>query len=126
MTKKKTILIIDDHEGTREVLKVFIEDFGYQTELKEDAMSAQKWLSSNQPSLILMDIMLPDMTGIELCQWISSQENIKNIPIIHMTALADEIVQQDSILSGARDFVTKPIDFKILERKIKMLIDKEN
>lgn len=122
MLKKKTILIVDDNEGMRDVLSIFVKRLGYQAESKKDAISAQKWLSANQPSLMLIDIMLPDITGIELCRWISCQENIKNIPIIHITALADDITQEDSMFSGAKDFITKPIDLKILEKKIKTLL----
>ncbi len=124
--KKKTILIVDDDEETQNVLSLFIENLGYQAELKEDATSTKKWLSSNKPDLVLLDIMLPDMTGIGLCKWINSQENIKNIPIIHTTAMIDDVAQQDSMLSGARDFITKPIDFKVLEEKIKLLLDEKS
>lgn len=120
--KKKTILIVDDNEGMRETLSIFVKRLGYQAESKEDARSAQEWLSANQPSLMLIDIMLPDLTGIELCRWISCQENIKTVPIIHLTALDDDIAQQDSSLSGASYFMTKPLDFKILEKKIKTLL----
>ena len=122
MTKRKMVLVIDDDEDTRKLLSVLIKRLEYQIELKKDAMSAKKWLSSNKPDLILLDVMLPDITGIELCQWIGSQENLKKIPIIHITALTDETTQEDSMFSGARDFITKPIDFQKLERKIKTLL----
>lgn len=122
--KRKTVLIVDDDEEIRETLSMFVENLGHQVKLKEDASSARKWLSSNQPDLMLIDIMLPDVTGIGLSRWITSQKNIKNTPIIHMTAMADDIARGDSMLSGARDFITKPIDFTALKRKIKMLLDK--
>jgi len=67
---------------------------------------------------MLVDIMLPDVTGIEFCQWLNSQEDLKNIPVIHMSVLTDEIAQEDSLLSGARDFIFKPFGFKILKKKI--------
>lgn len=126
MTKKKTVLVVDDDDEVRELFSSFIEGLGYNVELKENATSAQNWLSSNRPDLILLDIMLPDMTGIELCKWINSQEHIKKTPIIHLTAaLTDEIAQEDSMLAGARDFMTKPPDFELLEKKIRMFLNDE-
>jgi DNA-binding response OmpR family regulator len=125
MTQKKTILIIEDDEGIQKLLTFYIKKLGYQAELKKDGTSAQEWLALNKPDLILMDIMLPDITGIELCRWVNSQENIKDIPVIHMTNLTDDITQEDSMYAGARDFVIKPTgtsDFEILEKKIEVLV----
>ena len=127
MILKKTILIIEDDEGIQKLLVFYMKKLGYKAELKKDGTSAQEWLASNNPDLILMDIMLPDITGIELCRWVNSQENIQHIPVIHMTNLTDDITQEDSMYAGARDFVIKPADksdFGILEKKIEILLDK--
>lgn len=123
--KNKTVLIVDDDEEIQKLLSVFMKKLGYRAETKINAIRAKEWLSSNRPILMLVDIMLPDATGIELCQWLNSQEDLKNIPVIHMSALTDEIAQEDSLLSGARDFIFKPFDFKILKKKIENLVKEE-
>jgi len=123
--KNKTVLIVDDDEEIQKLLSVFIKKLGYRAETRTNAMRAKEWLSSNRPILMLIDIMLPDATGIEFCQWLNSQEDLKNIPVIHMSALTDEIAQVDSLLSGARDFIFKPFDFKILKKKIENLVKEE-
>lgn len=123
--ENKTVLIVDDDEEIQKLLSVFIKKLGYQVETRINAIRAKEWLSSNRPILMLIDIMLPDATGIELCQWLNSQEDLKNIPVIHMSALTDEIAQEDSLLSGARDFISKPFDFKILKKKIENLVKEE-
>ena len=128
MTQKKTILIIEDEIGMQELLLYHIREFGYNAVLKRDGSSAQEWLASNKPDLILMDIMLPDITGIELCRWVNGREDLIEIPIIHLTVLSDDITQRDSLYSGARDFMIKPrdcSDFEILEKKIKVLLNVE-
>lgn len=123
--KNKTVLIVDDDEEIQKLLSVVIKKLGYRAETKTNATRAKEWLSSNRPILMLIDIMLPDATGIELCQWLNSQEDLKNIPVIHMSALTDEIAQEDSMLSGARDFIFKPFDLKILKEKIENIVKEE-
>ena len=108
----KKVLIVDDDEEVAYLLSVFMEKIEFEFEVKNDGVSARKWLAENKPDLILLDVMLPDITGIEFCKWITSLENLKDVPIIHMTAfMADEIAREDSMLAGAKDFITKPIDF---------------
>jgi DNA-binding response OmpR family regulator len=121
--KKKKVLLIDDDESISKMLSFFVEEMGYESIEKNDAVSARKWLSSNKPDLIIMDIMLPDITGIEFCRWINSLDTLKDIPIIHMTALVhDEIAREDSMMAGAKAFVTKPVDLDDLKEKIKNIL----
>jgi len=102
---------------------MFLKDLGYRAKTIKTAIDAKKWLSSNRPILMLIDIMLPDVSGLEFCRWLNSQKDLKDIPVIHMAAfLTDEITQEDSLLSGARDFITKPFNLEVLEQKIKALI----
>jgi DNA-binding response OmpR family regulator len=121
--RNKTILIVDDDEEVAELIAVFIKNQGYDTVVKYDAASTKKWLSSGCPDLVLMDIMLPDTTGIEFSDWFNKQERFKGIPIIHITGfLKDDVAKMDSVISGASDFIIKPIDFMLLENKIKALL----
>ncbi len=120
--ENKTVLIVEDDEKIQKLLLVYMKKLGYQAETKTDAVRAKEWLSSNRPILMLVDIMLPDATGIEFCQWLNSQEGLKDIPVIHMSVLTDEIAQADSLRSGARDFIFKPFDFELLKKKIENLV----
>ncbi|MBN1621989.1 MAG: response regulator [Endomicrobiales bacterium] len=121
--QKKKILVIDDDESIQKLMATFLESLGYDYELKGDGVSARKWLDNNIPDLILLDIMLPDIQGIEFARWINSLENLKHIPIIHVAAfLVDDVSRKASLLSGARYLIAKPIDFNLLEKKIKEFI----
>ena len=114
------ILLVEDDEDTRQLLQISLSRKNYKVDIVEDAYAAQKYLKEKIPDLILVDIMMPGMNGIELCSWIRSQPQIKNIPIIQMSALGDEATIEDSFRVGVMDFVNKPIDFELLIQKIEL------
>lgn len=121
--KKKTILIIDDDDNMLYILKIMIKKFGYNTVTKNDTKSANEWLQTNVPDLMLVDVMLPDSLGTKFSKLLLSNENLKNVPVIHMSGyMQDEVTRETSMLSGARDFIAKPVDFDKLNEKIKRLI----
>ena len=116
------ILVVEDDEETGLLLKVWLTRREYVVEVAQDALTAQKSLSKKIPDLILMDVMMPDMSGIELSQWVRSQTATQNVPIIQMSALGDETTIQDSMEMGAMDFIVKPINFDLLEGKMDLAI----
>ncbi|OGS25246.1 MAG: hypothetical protein A2297_00560 [Elusimicrobia bacterium RIFOXYB2_FULL_48_7] len=119
----KTILIVDDDREITELLSMFMKNQGYSAEVKFDAKSTKEWLAKNHPDLILLDIMLPDTTGIEFCRWLNSQESVKKVPVIHITGfLTDDVARKDSIVSGAKNLIYKPIDFDALKKITEMLL----
>lgn len=121
---KKTILVIDDDEEVLSLFETFLSNIGYNSVTKASGESAKKWLKSNKPDLVLLDMMLPDIMGIDFAKWISSNKKLKGTPVIHMTAfLSDDIAREDSMLSGAKDFITKPPDFEAVEKKIKSILE---
>lgn len=120
---KKTILVIDDDDCLLVFLEKFIETLGHKSVTKSTAKDAMKWLDGNKIDLILVDVMLPDTLGIEFAKWINTKENLKNVPVIMMTAIMhDQITRETSMLSGARDFIVKPIDLDNLKEKIKIFL----
>jgi DNA-binding response OmpR family regulator len=120
------ILVIDDDEDIRALLEISLKKWKYQVDAVQDASSAQKYLAGNVPDLILMDVMMPDMSGLELCAWVRSQPATKDVPIIQVSALGDETTVQDSLETGAMDYVIKPINFDVLQRKIKLALQRNH
>ena len=120
------ILVVEDDEGTRQLLEVCLTNKGYEVALVEDAFEAQKYLNKKVPDLILVDIMMPGMNGMDLCRWIRSQPLLKELPIIQMSALTDEVTIQDSFETGVIDYVVKPIDFNALYKKIELAFSRTN
>lgn len=116
----KKILVVDDDEGILELLSVCLRKQNYEVQTAKDAKEAQTLLIEDPANLILIDIMLPGMNGMDLCRWIKAQPKLKEIPIIQMSALEDMGTIQDAIESGIMAFVTKPIDFEMLNQKIRL------
>ena len=112
------ILVVEDDENTRHLLEVCLCSKQYEVELVEDAFEAQKYLSKKLPDLMLVDIMMPGMNGMDFCRWVRSQPRMKELPIIQMSALSDEITIQDSFETGVIDYIVKPINFDALYMKI--------
>lgn len=112
--------MIDDDESILKLYTLYLETEGYNVVSKTDALAAKDWLLSNMPDLILMDIMLPDVTGIEFCKWITSQPRFQDVPIIHMTAyMDDEVSREDSMLAGAKELISKSDEADDLIKAVK-------
>ena len=108
MSTRGTILIVDDDEDNIGLLGVFFEDLGFTAKKFEKTAPAKKWLATNVPALIFLDIMMPDGNGLDMCKWIRSQPNIETVPILVSSGLYDEETVQDALENGASDFIPKP------------------
>ena len=104
-----TILIIDDEPTARETLTAILEGQKYQLELAANGTKALEMLDSLQPDLILLDVMMPNMDGFEVCRRIRSNPKLAEVPIILLTALDDRASLLRGIESGADDFLSKPV-----------------
>ena len=104
------ILIADDEYAGRETLQSVLEGEGYQLEMAENGMQAIEKAKSLLPDVILLDIMMPGMTGFEVCERIRNDPQIAEIPIIVLTALDDRESLLRALKAGADDFVSKPFD----------------
>jgi CheY-like chemotaxis protein len=102
------ILIVDDLKQNLKLLNVILEDQGYQTSLALNAKDALERLKVITPDLILLDLMMPDISGLEACQIIKSENKYKNIPIMFLTASNEEIHLKEAYKLGAEDYITKP------------------
>ncbi|MDB5037850.1 MAG: response regulator with CheY-like receiver domain and winged-helix DNA-binding domain [Bacteriovoracaceae bacterium] len=118
---KKKILVVDDEADIRELLRYNLEQEGYQVELKEDGEKAFQFLKENRVDLILLDLMLPGMPGLELCKQMKRQADTESIPIIMISAKSSETDVIVGLELGADDYITKPFSPKELVARIKAI-----
>ena len=116
------ILIIEDEKAVREMLGFTLKNNGFEILEADDSNSALDALKENEINLILLDWMLPGKQGIEISRIIRSSSEIKDIPIIMLTAKSDESDKVLGLESGADDYITKPFSPKELVARIKALL----
>ena len=119
---RKTVLIVDDEPAIRDMLKVALEMADLECIEARNAYEAQIIVTDNPPDLVLLDWMMPDMSGIELLRrWRKNEETI-NLPVIMLTAKAEEDNTIRGLDVGADDYITKPFSPRELASRIKALI----
>ena len=119
---KKKILVVDDELDLLDLIEYNLRREGYDVIKAEDGESGIKLASQENPNLILLDIMMPKMSGIEVCEEIRKNPNLKHIPIIFLTARSDEKTEVEGLNKGADDFITKPISTSKLISRIKAVL----
>ena len=119
---KAKILIIEDEQDIIELLQYNLEREGYQITAEATSEAALERLSKEQPELILLDLMLPGIDGLETCRLIKQDSKTKNIPIIMLTAKSEESDILVGLQLGADDYVTKPFSPKVLLARIKTVL----
>lgn len=115
------VLVVDDDEAQREFLTLALEKLGCAVHAVEGAAAARKWLKTHRPSLILLDVMMPDTNGLIFCRWIRSQAVFKAVPVIMETGLKDEETAADALDAGATDFLRKPVRLEDLRVKVERI-----
>ena len=105
-----TVLIVDDEASGRQTLESILEGEGYQLEMAENGYQAIEKAKSILPDVILLDIMMPGMSGFEVCQHIRNDPQMAEIPIVVLTALDDRDSLLNALKAGADDFISKPFD----------------
>jgi len=119
---QRSILIVDDEVAIREMIASALEMAGYNTIEAGDASTAHGLVIDNQPDLILLDWMMPNISGIELARRLKREELTKDIPIIMLTAKADEDNKILGLESGADDYITKPFSPRELVARLKAVL----
>lgn len=120
--KSERILIVDDEAAIREMISIALDLAGFDTLEAEDAIEAHHKIVDERPSLVLLDWMLPGMTGIELCRRLKRDEALSEIPVIMLTARGDEDHKIQGLDSGADDYITKPFSTRELVSRIKAVL----
>ncbi|RRJ82514.1 phosphate regulon transcriptional regulator PhoB [Aestuariirhabdus litorea] len=117
-----TILIVDDEAAIREMIAVALEIAGFQTLEAENAQQAQVLIVDHSPDLVLLDWMMPGTTGIELARRLKRDPLTQSLPIILLTAKADEDNTIQGLESGADDYITKPFSTRELVARLKAVL----
>ncbi len=116
------ILIVDDDEDIRELLMYNLKREGHDVSCAENGLAALDMIQSNIPDLIILDVMMPKMDGIEFCDHVKADPSKKNIIICFLTARNEDYSQIAGLESGGDDYVFKPIKPKVLISRINSLI----
>ena len=117
-----TLLLIEDDHAIRQMLKMYLESKNYRVLEAEDGQQALATLSEITPDLLVLDWMLPDTDGIRLMQQVRDRPIHSKLPILMLTARAEETDKITGLDNGADDYMTKPVSLKELDARIRALI----
>jgi two-component system cell cycle response regulator len=120
--EKKRILVVDDHEDNIELLRARLEARGYEVFGANDGQAALDQVETVRPDLILLDVMMPRMDGMEVVRRLKANKNLPFIPVIMQTALDSTENKVEGLDAGADDYITKPINFAELEARVNSLL----
>lgn len=121
MDKKPDILIVDDKEDSRKILQVILNKEGYNLIFASSGHEAIEKMSLLKPDLVLLDVMMPDMNGFEVCKHIRENPRIADIPVIIVTGLDERQARLEGLSAGADDFISKPIDKHELKARVQTI-----
>ena len=121
----KTVLIVEDNELNMKLLNDLLEAHGYATVQTRNGVEAIDLARQHRPDLILMDIQLPEVSGLQVTQWIKDDEDLRHIPVIAITAFAMKGDEEKIRQGGCEAYLSKPISVvKVLETVRNYLDDK--
>jgi len=118
---KQTILVVDDEEDIRELVELNLVREGYGVITCETGEQALELARSKLPDLLILDLMLPGIDGLEVCRTIKADSKTRHIPIVMLTAKAEEADIVTGLELGADDYVTKPFSGKVLVARVRRL-----
>ena len=117
----KKILIVEDEATIAQLVKLYLDKDGFRTTIAKTGTECLKLIKADRPDMIILDLMLPEMDGLEICKKIRSAPETALLPVLMLTAKAEE---SDTIIGlelGADDYVTKPFSPKVLVTRVKAL-----
>jgi two-component system alkaline phosphatase synthesis response regulator PhoP len=121
-TKESTILVVDDNAQNLELLQAYLEDIDCRTIPAKDGIEALEIMKKSVPDLVLLDVMMPRMSGFEVCRRIKSNPATAAVPVIMVTALNELGDIERAIDSGTDDFLSKPINKLELITRVKTML----
>ncbi len=119
---KQTILVVDDETDLLDLIEYNLHKEGFNVLKAEDGEEGIKVAKEHRPDLILLDIMMPKMDGLEAVEIMRQDEDLKKTPIIFLTARSDEKTEIDGLNKGGDDYITKPISTTKLVSRIKAVL----
>ena len=122
MSNNKTLLLVDDEQDILEFLTYNLEKEGFKIVTANDGIEALEKAKTHAPALVLLDLMMPRMDGIETCQLIREEKRLNNTIVVFLTSRSEDYSQVACLEAGADDFIKKPIRPRVLVAKIKSLL----
>jgi len=116
------ILVVEDEEAISTMIGYNLGKEGYDVEIIDDGKAALTSISERKPDLIILDWMIPSLTGIEVCKSIRNNSDMRSIPVIMLTARGEEVDKLQGLDSGADDYMVKPFSVKELSSRIKAVL----
>lgn len=108
--KDRTILVVDDDARTLDLMQIVLKHAGYRVFAAPDGAAAQDLIAAERPDLTLADLMMPGMTGLELCEWARGPGGRPEMKFVLLTGMDDEETRSQAAAAGADDVVVKPFD----------------
>lgn len=119
---KECILVVEDEEAIQELLRYNLNREGYSVQEADTGESALQLAQEKQPNLILLDLMLPEIDGLEVCKQLKSDTRTQHIPIIMVTAKGEEADIVTGLELGADDYITKPFSPRVVVARVRALL----
>jgi DNA-binding response OmpR family regulator len=123
MKTERAILIGEDHPDTLHILKVVLESEGYRVDAAVDTDTVLVKATQNKPLLILLDLMLPKIGGVEVCRRLKQDHSTAHIPVVIVTAKSDQEARAGAVAAGADAYVLKPFDPGDLIERVNKIFD---
>ena len=122
MTTKRTILVVEDEKDIRELVRFHLEQEGYEVREADTGEHALTRVQADRPALLVLDLMLPGIDGLEVCRRLRSAEPTRTLPIVMLTARAGEVDRVLGLEFGADDYVTKPFSPRELVARVRAVL----
>ncbi|MCP5469643.1 MAG: response regulator transcription factor [Chlamydiales bacterium] len=122
MSQKKTILLIEDEEDIAALIKLQADISGYKLYVETDGINGFRAIERDKPDLVILDIMLPGQNGLDICRKMKHNPELKNIPVVIISAKNEELDVVLGLELGADDYVAKPFSPKILFSRVKAVL----
>ncbi|MEY4002388.1 MAG: hypothetical protein RIT07_430 [Bacteroidota bacterium] len=120
------ILVVDDELDILEIIRHALNKEGFEVHIAANGFQALEQTRKIKPDLILMDVMMPVMDGMEACRQLKEDTDTKNIPIVFLTARSEEFAELAGFEAGADDYISKPIRPRVLMSRLKAILRRRN
>lgn len=121
----KLIAVVDDEPDILELVSLHLKNAGFKVKQFLDGESFYRFIDTQIPDLIILDLMLPDMDGLEICKYLKRKDEFASIPVIMLTAKSEESDKLLGLELGADDYVTKPFSPKELVARVKAVLRRQ-
>ena len=122
MMSRQSVLVVEDEEDIMEVIRFNLEKEGYEVHQALSGEKALQVIENNLPSLILLDLMLPGINGLDLCRIFKQNDRTKAIPVIMLTAKSEDADIVAGLEMGAEDYITKPFSPRVLVARVRTIL----